>query len=116
SPEGSLSPLGYRPARYRGAIVPTYAPGLPMVMALALKIARSRSAAFVVVPWLGAVAVWSTFLLGRRLDTAIVGLLGALLVACSATFLFHVIQPMSDVPATAWWILAAVLLFRPTNG
>src|SRR5205823_4851466 len=40
---------------------------------------------------------------------------GALLLACSATFVFHLIQPMSDVPVTAWWMLAAVLLFRGTD-
>lgn len=116
SADWTLSPLGYRPATFPGAIVPTYAPGLPMAMALARKIAGSRSAVFVVVPILGAVAVWCTFLIGRRLDTAIVGLLGALLVACSVTFLFELIQPMSDVPATAWFVLAAALVFRGTAG
>lgn len=115
APEWTLAPLGYRPATYPGAIVPTYAPGLPMAMAAAMRISGSRSAAFIVVPMLGAVTVWATFLLGRRLDTAVVGLFGALLVACSATFLFHLIQPMSDVPVTAWWMLAAVLLFRGTD-
>jgi hypothetical protein len=112
--EWTLSPLGYRPATFPGAIVPTYPPGLPMAMALALKITGMRSAVFLVVPILGAAAVWGTFLLGRRLDTAVVGLSGALLLACSPTFLFQVIQPMSDVPATAWWTAAAVLAFRAT--
>src|SRR2546428_8271779 len=96
-------------------MVPPSARGLPMAMAATMKISGSRSAAFIVVPMLGAVAVWATFLLGRRLDTAVVGLFGALLVACSATFVFQLIQPMSDVPVTAWWMLAAVLLFRGTE-
>jgi len=29
----------------------------------------------------------------------------ALLVACSPVFLFQLMQPMSDVPVTAWWLL-----------
>jgi hypothetical protein len=114
-PEWTLSPLGYRPATYPGAIVPTYPPGLPLAMALAIRTTGIASAAFVVVPILSAVAVWCTFLLGRRLDSAIVGLFGALLLACSATFIFQMIQPMSDVPATAWWLVAAVLLFHRTR-
>src|SRR5262249_8831125 len=64
---------------------------------------------------LSAAAVWCTFLLGRRLDSAIVGVVGGLLLACSATFVFQMIQPMSDVPATAWWLVAAVFLFQPTR-
>jgi len=114
-PEWTLSPLGYRPATYPAAIVPTYAPGLPMTMAIAEKLSGSRDSVFVVVPLLGALVVWTTFAIGRRLDTALVGLAAALLVACSATFLFQLIQPMSDVPVTAWWLLAVVLLFRGTT-
>lgn len=34
-PEWSLSPLGYRPATVRGYMVPTYPPGLPILMSLA---------------------------------------------------------------------------------
>src|SRR5262249_47255842 len=73
---------------------------------------RSRDAVFLVVPILGAATVWATFLLGRELDTSIVGLAGALLTAFSPTFLFQLIQPMSDVPVTAWWLFAAAGLFR----
>jgi Oligosaccharyl transferase STT3, N-terminal len=111
-PEWTLSPLGYRPATYPGAIVPTYPPGLPMTMAAALTISRSRDAVFLVVPILGAATVWAAFLLGRQLDTSIVGLVAALLTASSPTFLFQLIQPMSDVPVAAWWLLAAASLFR----
>jgi hypothetical protein len=111
-PEWTLSPLGYRPATHPGAIVPTYAPGFPMAMAAVLKITGSRAAMFLVVPILGAVAVWATFAIGRQLDTAIVGLVAALLAAFSPTFLFQLIHPMSDVPVTAWWLLAAAAVFR----
>jgi hypothetical protein len=111
----SLAPLGYQPATYPGAIVPVYSPGLPMLMAVALKVWRSPSAVFVVVPLLGALAVWCTFLLGRRLHGPILGLWAALLLASSTTFVFHVIVPMSDVPVTAWWLVTVVMLQRRTH-
>ena len=60
---------------------------------------------FVVVPLFGVLLVWSTFLLGARFSPR-VGLASALLVACSPAFLFQLMQPMSDVPAAALWVLA----------
>jgi hypothetical protein len=60
---------------------------------------------FVVVPLFGVLLVWSTYLLGARFS-ARVGLASALLLACSPAFLFQLLQPMSDVPAAALWVLA----------
>src|SRR6185503_9791883 len=33
----------------------------------------------------------------------------AVLLASSPAFLFQVVQPMTDVPAAAWWLFVAVL-------
>jgi hypothetical protein len=60
-------------------------------------------AIFLVVPLMGALTVWSTFVLGRRLVSPAVGAASAWLVACSPIFLYQVVQPMSDVPAAALW-------------
>ena len=60
---------------------------------------------FVVVPLFGVLLVWSTYLLGARFSPR-VGLASALLLACSPAFLFQLMQPMSDVPAAALWVLA----------
>src|SRR5258708_30386959 len=58
------SPLGYRPSPTRpDAIVPLYAPGLPLLMALAQMIA-GFCGAFVVVPLCAALAIWLTYRLG----------------------------------------------------
>ena len=104
------TPLGYRPSpRARDAYVPMYAPGLPMLMAAAQAIA-GFCAAFAIVPLCGALTVWLTFVLGRRLfDPPRVALAGAVLVAASPVFLYQLINAMSDVPATAFWTLAVVL-------
>ena len=105
--EWTLSPLGYRPATGPGAIVPTYPPGLPLSMAAAAAMA-GPSAVFWIVPFAGAAAVWLTFLLGRRIAGDAGGATAAVLLAASPIFLYQLVQPMSDVPVTAWW-LGAVL-------
>ena len=103
--EWSLSPLGYRPGLQPGFIVPTYAPGLPLTMALAAAIG-GPAAVYIVVPLLGAAAVWLTYLLGRRYAGGASGAAAAVLLAASPALLYQVVQPMSDVPVTAWWLLA----------
>jgi hypothetical protein len=63
---------------------------------------------FVVVPLFGVLLVWSTYLLGARFSP-VVGFAAALLLACSPAFLFQLMQPMSDVPAAALWVLAVAI-------
>jgi len=101
----SVSPLGYRPGVETGVIVPTYPPGLPLVMA-AFAGAGGPGAVYWVVPLLGALAVWLTYALGRRYADATSGAAAALLLAASPVFLYQLVQPMSDVPVTAWWLLS----------
>jgi len=108
----SVAPLGYRLAQTPGAIVPIYPPGYPLTMALALKLGRA-GAVYYVVPLLGALAVWLTYVLGVRVDRPVTGMMAAIFVAFSPTFLFQTLEPMSDVPVTAWWLLAWVLALIP---
>jgi hypothetical protein len=104
------APLGYRPSPHvPGAIVPLYAPGLPLLMAL-VHIVAGQCGAFLVVPLCGALTIWLTFVLGRRVfDAPGIGLSAALLVATSPVFLYQLMNAMSDVPVTAAWMLALVL-------
>ena len=105
----SLAPLGYRPAPRGPFIVPVYAPGFPMVMAVFERIA-GPGAVFYVVPLLGGAAVWATYLMGAAAAGPMVGLAAAVLLATSPVFLYQLMYPMSDVPVTAWWALCLVLL------
>ena len=105
----SLTPLGYRPAPQGPFIVPVYAPGLPMVMAVFERVAGS-DAVFYVVPLLGGAAVWATYLMGAVTAGPAVGLAAAVLLATSPVFLYQLMSPMSDVPVTAWWTLCLALL------
>jgi hypothetical protein len=104
----AFAPLGYRPGSDAGELVPTYPAGLPLVMA-PVRLLGGELAPYLVVPFLGAVAVFVAYRVGARLHSRPAGLTAALLLATSPIFLFQIVQPMSDVAVTAWWTLA--LLF-----
>ena len=104
---GTLAPLGFRPTPDRRQLAPIYPPGYPLLMAPAFLI--HERAPFLVVPLCGALTVWLTFGMGRRLREPAAGAAAALLVSASPTFLHQLVQPMSDVPATAAWLLALYL-------
>ena len=108
----AVVPLGYRPALSPGAMVPIYAPGLPLAMALAV-VLGGAGAVYYVVPILAGLAVWCTYRLGARVDRPLTGMIAAILLAFSPIFVFQSLEPMSDVPATAWWMLAWLLALLP---
>jgi hypothetical protein len=101
----TFMPHGFRPAVAGPALVPVTAPGLPLLMAAAKTIA-GHCAMFLVTPSTGALLVWMTFLIGRRIDSAGLGLAAAWLVATSPAMLAMLVSPMSDVPAAAFWAIA----------
>lgn len=95
-------------------MVPTYSPGLPLTMA-AFKAVGGENAVYLVVPLLGALSVWLTYVLGLHLAGATAGALAALMLLASPTFLFQLMWPMSDVPAMALWLAAVVLVLQPSS-
>lgn len=109
-PQGAatFAPLGYRPGQRVGELVPTYPSGLPLTMAAARWVG-GEVGGFLVPPLLGAVAVFCTYLLGATVYSRIAGAIAAALLATSPILLLHIVQPMSDVPVTGWWMLAIVL-------
>ena len=110
-PNGFLTaPLGWRPRRPH-AQVPSYPPGLPMLMALPHRIAGTAGAAMVI-PVCAAIAVWSVGAIGVLLGDGIAGVLAAIVLASTPVFLFQSVQPMSDVPVTAAWMLCWWLIVR----
>ena len=106
-----FAPLGYKPAfgHQSVAIAPTYAPGLPLLMAGARAVG-GPCAMFWVVPLAGGVLVLATYGLGRSLSSPAAGLVAAALVASSPVVLFMLMQPMTDVPVAAAWAAALWLL------
>jgi hypothetical protein len=101
----TFAPAGHVPSRtVPGALVPICPSGLSIAMAPLLALG-GRGAMFLVVPLFGALLVWATFTCGSRFGSR-VGLASAVLIACSPPFLYQLMQPMSDVPAAALWMLA----------
>jgi hypothetical protein len=103
----TFTPLGYRPADREGewAIVPTYAPGLPMLLAVAKRLG-GQCVMYGVVPLLAGLAVAATYGIGRRLNSSVTGLIGAWLVATSPVTLNSSLEPLTDVPVMSTWALA----------
>jgi 4-amino-4-deoxy-L-arabinose transferase-like glycosyltransferase len=108
----TLTPLAFTRGPDPGVLVPVYPPGLPLLMAPLTWI--HPSAVFLVVPICAALTLWCCLRLGRELEDMQAGALGALLLSVSPTFLLQAMQPMSDVPVTAAWLVAMVLARRPS--
>jgi hypothetical protein len=108
------SPLGWRPAT-DGLQAPTYPPGLPLLMAIPQTLAGATGASLVVIAG-AAIAVISTGFLASQLAGSIAGIIAAALIAFAPVFIYQSIQPMSDVPVTAAWMLCFALLARGVRG
>jgi hypothetical protein len=108
------TPLGWRPSAIPGVQSPTYPPGLPLLMALPHAVGGTAAAAWVVTV-AAAVAVVATGFLAVRFAVGIAGVVAAVAIATSPVFLFQSVQPMSDVPVTAAWMLVWVLLSRESG-
>lgn len=98
------TPLGWRPAT-AGLQAPTYPPGLPLLMAAPHTIAGINGANAVIIAS-AAVAIWATGVIAG----GVAGIMAASFLACSPVFLYQSVQPMSDVPVTAAWMLCFLLL------
>ena len=108
------TPLGWTPFGESGAVdlsggmqVPTYPPGLPLLMALPHRIAGIDGANAIVIAS-AAIAAWATGMIAGGIP----GIIASLLLALSPVFLYQSFQPMSDVPVTAAWMLSFLLLAR----
>jgi hypothetical protein len=101
------APLGYREGREPHTIVPTYAPGLPLIMALTLL--AGSCGPFLVGPVSAVLFVWCTYKLGVRAGGPLVGLAAAMILSVSPVVLHQTVWPMSDVPAGAVWTGSIVL-------
>jgi dolichyl-phosphate-mannose-protein mannosyltransferase len=110
NPEWTFSPLGYRPGE-GDTIVPTYAPGLPLLMAAAVKVG-GPCAIFYVTPVCAAIVILLTYALGARLSGPVTGLAAAAIAATSPTIVFMSLWSMSDVPVTMFWTAAILLALR----
>lgn len=108
--EYTLTPLGFTKGQSPGVIAPLYPPGLPMILAPFAAI--SERAIYCVVPLFGVLLIWMTYRFGVLSGDGVAGAWAAVFVALSPTFLYQLIQPMSDVPCAACWLAALLAAAR----
>jgi hypothetical protein len=111
----SFAPLGYRSLNDAFVIVPTYAPGLPLLMAGA-KAIGGQEGLFWVVPLLGGLLVFATYGVARRVAPPGAALIAAWLMASCPTMLYMLVSPMSDVAVAGLWMAACLCILRPGVG
>lgn len=125
----TLSPLGFKPQPAPGpwstdayrrtfaptTLVPTYSPGLPMLMAAAARVA-GHGAMFWIVPLSAPLLLLATWGIGRRLGSERAGTIAAALLAVNATVVTFALVTMTDLPIAAaaalgiWGALGSSLL------
>jgi hypothetical protein len=108
------SPLGWSPAADGSGIVPAYPLGLPVLMALFTAVGGG-AAIFLVAPLAAAITLFLVHRLTRAWYDADTALVATALVAWNPVFIAYAKQPMSDVPATMWLVLAMGLAARSTS-
>lgn len=110
--EATLTPLAFKHGTSAGVMAPTYPPGLPLLMA---PLTAAPNLVYLVVPFFGLLAVWLTYRMGVAMGQPLAGAAAAVLLSLSPTFLFQVLQPMSDVPVTACWLGVLLLASRDSG-
>ena len=108
--EATLAPLGWR-AVGNGLQVPTYAIGLPLLLAPLHAIGGAPLASLMVPVTFGA-AIAGTALLAFRIGGPFAALIASVWFATSPVALVESMQVMSDVPVTAAWLLCWWLVFQ----
>jgi hypothetical protein len=112
----AFMPLGYTLSPPR-MIKPTYPPGLPIHMMLFAKAGGWKHAPFWVAPIASLFAIALIALLAKLIfDSWAYALAAALALASCAVFVYHAIQPLSDVVVTAWSIAAILFALRSRDG
>ena len=107
----TLAPLGWRAALEPGFQVPTYAIGLPLLIAPFHALAGVPGASLVIVATLG-IATVATAALANRLAGGVAAVIAAVWFATSPVALFESMQVMSDMPVTAAWMVCWWLVFK----
>ncbi|HJU44799.1 MAG TPA: glycosyltransferase family 39 protein [Vicinamibacterales bacterium] len=107
------SPLGWTPSPDNSGISPTFPIGVSALMALFTLIGGS-GAVFFVAPVAGAITLFLIYRLACEWYDADTALFATALVAWNPLFIAYAKQPMSDVPATMWMVLAVFLAVRST--
>ena len=108
------SPLGWTPAADGNGIAPAFPIGVSTVMAL-FTLIGGPSAVFFVAPVTGVMTLWLVHRLAREWVDHETALFATAMVAWNPLFITYAKQPMSDVPAAMWIVLALLLAMQRSN-
>jgi hypothetical protein len=105
----TVAPLGWHAAAAASGHspaeqVPTYAIGLPLLLAPFAAVAGDIGAALAI-PLMFGIAILATGGLAARLGDALAAVIAATWLASSPVALLHAMQVMSDIPVTAAWLV-----------
>ena len=104
---GFFMPLGFAPSPH-ASMHPTYPAGLPFHLAAAALIGGWKHAPYYVAPLAAIGCAFFMFAVGRKLGLSpLTSVAGAFALVTLPPFLWHAVQPASDVLAT-FWALAAM--------
>lgn len=109
-------PLGFVPGPRIGTMAPFYPVGLPLHMLVAGRLAGWKTGPFLVSPVAATLSVLLIALLAREFGLRAIGCVwAAVILAVCPVFVFQALQPMSDVVATFWALLAILAALRACN-
>ncbi len=111
----TLVPLGWRATADAATQVPTYAIGLPLLMA-PLHSLGGLLLASLIGPLSLALAIWAVARLADVVSGPAAAILSAVWLATSPVSLISAMQPMSDMPATAAWLFCLAIVVSITAG
>ena len=111
----TLVPLGWRATADAATQVPTYAIGLPLLMA-PLHSLGGLLLASLIGPLSLALAIWAVARLADVVSGPAAAILSAVWLATSPVSLISATQPMSDMPATAAWLFCLAIVVSITAG
>ena len=109
----SLTPLGYRPGPARHTMVPTYPPGLPLIMAGFLRVFGACGPYFVPPVFAGLLVILTYALTVRLSGDRMMAAIAAVCMAACPAFLYNLVVPMSDIVTAALWTGTVVILTWP---
>jgi hypothetical protein len=108
-----FTPLAHESGPRPGTMVPYYPPGFPLQLAAAAAIGGWNAAPFFVSPIAALLCIGLTYVLGRELGLSKgFSVAGAVILGAWDVFLFHAIQPLSDVTAALWATAAVAAALR----
>lgn len=108
------SPLGWAPSANGSGIAPAYPIGTSALMAL-FSLVGGLPAVWLVAPTAGLITLLLVYHVTRAWYDGQTALFAVALAAWNPLMITYAKQPMSDVPATMWIMLALLLALRPSG-